>query len=195
MKKRILGIAAIIAAIAFAGFACGGGGGGGGTTYNIGDTGPGGGIIFYVDEAGFTMTDTGKTAHYLEAAPADMPGTFVWAMPGYYDVIIPGTLTAIGTGKNNTGIILAALGGDSEAAFACDGSIVGGKTDWFLPSKDELNELYKNKDIVGLVSDWYWSSSQYNAQYYVWRQNGDTGEQVTNSASNNPFKVRAIRAF
>jgi hypothetical protein len=40
--------------------------------YELGDTGPGGGKIFYVSTEGFTMTDDNTTAHYLEAAPADM---------------------------------------------------------------------------------------------------------------------------
>ena len=44
--------------------------------YAVGDTGPGGGIIFYVSIAGFTVTGTGSfTAHYLEAAPVNIATT------------------------------------------------------------------------------------------------------------------------
>jgi len=47
--------------------------------YSIGDTGPGGGQIFYVDSTGFTMTDTETTAYYLAAAYADMATTLSWS--------------------------------------------------------------------------------------------------------------------
>ena len=162
--------------------------------YKIGDTGPGTGKIFFTKAAGFPVTGIG-TCHYLEAAPADLPGVYVWAMADYHEIIIPGTLTGIGTGKNNTGIIIDELGNDARAAFACDVSTIGDKNDWFLPSKDELNELYENKGIVGLVSALYWSSSQKSGSYYAWCQYGNSGELNETCYSNNTNNVRAIRAF
>ena len=63
--------------------------------YEIGDTGPAGGIVFYV---------TGGGLHGLEAAPADLSQT-VW---GCADTVIAGADgTGIGTGAQNTVDILA----------------------------------------------------------------------------------------
>ena len=123
----------------------------GSLTYNIGDTGPGGGKIFYAVPLGFTLymdaVDTsGTTAHYLEAAPNDNGGGS-WASSGYANTDIPGTGTAIGTGRKNTAIILA-TDVNASAAKICSQYNNNGKTDWFLPSKDELNELYKNRAAV-----------------------------------------------
>ena len=68
-------------------------------------------------------------------------------------------------------------------------------TDWFLPSKDELNELYLQKNVVGgFLSGHYWSSSETTnaaiatAQYFV------NGNQL-NLRKDNTYRVRAIRAF
>jgi len=91
--------------------------------YRAGDAGPGGGKIFYRSDAGFTMTDTETTAYYLEAASADMPTKLAWASPACIPPTgawtdIPGTGTAIGTGRKNTALILA-IDAAVPAALAC----------------------------------------------------------------------------
>jgi len=47
--------------------------------YRIGETGPGGGMIFYISVAGFNVASPAAVAHYLEAALSDMPQTIPWA--------------------------------------------------------------------------------------------------------------------
>jgi len=166
--------------------------------YDIGDTGPGGGKIFYRDETGFTLYQTaadttGITAHYLEVVPADM-GVHWWASSwDYANIDIAGTETAIGTGMKNTAIILS-IDIDAPAAKACNDSTAGGKTDWFLPSKDELNELYVQRNIFAdLSSSSYWSSSQSDSTS-AWSQDFRNGNQISNGKSGAP-QVRAVRAF
>jgi len=171
---------------------------------NIGRTGPGGGKIFYYNAAGFTLyqtaTDTvGITAHYLEAAPADMSTTLAWASSSAYIppsnwVDIIGTGTAIGTGRRNTALILA-KDANAPAAKACNDLTTGGKTDWFLPSKDELNELYAQRNLTGIniTTGWYWSSSQ-NGSDLAWGQSFSDGLQGYSSKVNT-LSVRAVRAF
>ena len=166
------------------------------TVYALGDTGPGGGKIFYRNAVGFTMTDTNQVCHYLEAAPDNMPSTLAWASSGYTLTSISGTETAIGTGRKNTALILA-TDANAPAAKACkDYQGPNNLTDWFLPSKDELNELYEGRSNVGnMGTNWYWSSSQNGNSYgNAWSQNFDNGYQ-SYYAKGNKYYVRAVRAF
>jgi len=106
---------------------------------------------------------------------------------------IGGTETKIGAGRKNTALILA-TDANAPAAKTCKDYRGGGLSDWFLPSKDELNELYKNKDLVGnMGTDWYWSSSQ-DQSNDAWCQGFIYGSQVTGFKDNN-YYVRPIRVF
>jgi len=68
---------------------------------------------------------------------------------------------------------------------------------WRLPTKDELNILYQNKDKIGgfttIEYSYYWSSDVYDGVYRV-NQDFDNGSQF-NDREHNPFYVRAVRAF
>jgi len=180
MKK--LGIIAIVAIIGLGFTACSGG-----KTYALGDKGPGGGMVFY---------DKGSVSYgwrYLEAAPENQGTLLVWASSGYTSTDITGTNTEIGTGKTNTAAILA-IDANAPAAKACADYRGGGKNDWFLPSKDELNEMYKARTHLGM-SEWFWSSSQGN-NHDAWSQYFANGNQIyANKDLNNFLNVRAIRAF
>jgi len=166
---------------------------------NIGRTGPGGGKIFYYSETGFTLyqtaTDTvGIIAHYLEVAPSSS-GSRAWASSGYISTDIPGTGTAIGRGMKNTASILN-TDMNAPSAKACKDLTTGGKIDWFLPSKDELKELYEQRTLTGIniTSGYYWSSSQYSSDT-AWGQYFDDGGQSDDLGKGNGTSVRAIRAF
>jgi len=150
--------------------------------YNIGEKGPGDGIIFYSPKdkngipKGFTITDTGETCYYLEAAPSDIPvpfGVFGFAWDIRGNNIPPifikiGTGTGIGAGRNNTKKILNSSlipSVDVPAAYLCDNYIsTNGKDDWFLPSSDELLMMLNNLHPLGLggfnTSQPYWSSTE-----------------------------------
>ena len=166
------------------------------TVYKVGDKGPGGGIVFYVSEAGFTLTADGTTCHYLEAALADL-GSMAWAASDARSTNITGTAVAVGAGKRNTDLILAA-DANSPVANACKGYAGGGKNDWFLPSMSELTQLYNNRDVIGgfaidYLYGYYWSSSQDSREkaLYLLFANGGQSSQT----KDNGFKVRPIRAF
>ena len=78
----------------------------------------------------------------------------------------------------------------------CDALAYDGYTDWFLPSKDELNLMYANLHKAGLggFSDaGYWSSSEYYA-YDAWWQRFYNGYQIYIRKSSGYYK-RAARAF
>jgi len=172
-------------------------------TTNIGKLGPGGGTIFYVSASGFTVTGTGSfTAYYLEAAPINQATSFPWC--AHDGSCLPNTDTAIGTGKANTAAILANGfhiiddGNNAAAARVCANITIGGKTDWFLPSKDELNEMYKARTHLEISEGRFWSSSQYvsyGTSGNAWGKDFADGSESTASKVFGRLDVRAIRAF
>jgi len=129
----------------------------------VGATGPGGGIIFYVNTAGFVCGPTlAARCNYLEAAPTS--GSSAWtdapyAWSGNTSASIGATAqgTAIGTGYANTLAIVGQTSGGNTASKA--GTIAraysgpNGLSDWYLPSKDELNQMCKWANAVAWTSD------------------------------------------
>ena len=66
--------------------------------------------------------------------------------------------------------------------------------DWRLPTREELNLLYKNRDVVGgFTSNSYWSSSE-SGSFFAWYQNFNDGYQ-SYSNKNTALPVRAVRAI
>lgn len=151
--------------------------------FNIGQI-YGGGIIFYLD-------DTGK--HGLIAATADQASWSTVAQWGCSGTSIT-TSTAIGSGQANTTAIVSGCSTTGIAARICDNLELNGFSDWFLPSQDEMNEMYLQKAIIGGFADHsYWSSSQYSASN-AWYQYFANGWQGNDSKGTFTF-VRAVRAF
>ncbi|TAL41208.1 MAG: DUF1566 domain-containing protein, partial [Methylovulum sp.] len=161
-----------------------------------------GGIIFYVDKSG---------EHGLIAAPKDLTDSsgnaayIEWWNGSYTNT--GAKATAVGTGQaNTTAIVVSSQGADSYAAKLCDDLVIGKYSDWYLPSKDELNLMYNNigqgattplTNIGKFASYYYWSSSEdtgINGWGNAWGQDFDHGSQVYFSVNNTVF-VRAIRSF
>ena len=161
--------------------------------YNIGDIGPAGGFIFYVNPD--YETDGWK---YLEAAPSDLPGIkggIPWYNGDYVAAVK--TETAIGTGMSNTQKIVKILGNGSYAAKLCDDFILNGYNDWFMPSQDELNLIYENLHLSlfgGFASGYYWSSSVRGNGLAFGRDFGN-GIQYSYYVNGGSGRVRAVRAF
>ncbi len=150
------------------------------TLYAIGDTGPCGGIVFYITNGGLNG---------LEAASADQ-GTVIWGCDG---TLIGGTGTAIGSGAANTAAILGACGAGTAAALASSYT-GGGCSGWFLPSRGELDALYNQRAVVGgFANDFYWSSSEFNSGH-AWGWNFGGGFQAIDD-KDVAFRVRAVRGF
>ena len=104
--------------------------------------------------------------------------------------------TPIGTGRKNTQLILiqdTAATVANNAAKACYEYSNNGKTDWYLPSKNELNELYQRRSLFSITTGIFWSSSQYEDSF-AWNQNFDSSDPDC-YGKNGTFIVRAIRAF
>ena len=143
----------------------------------------GGGVVFYIFPSG---------QHGLIASEFDANIGTEW---GCFGTSIPNAQNeGIGFGKANTLAILQSCSTPNIAARICENYTLGGYDDWYLPSKDELNELYLSKDLVGGFSDYYYWSSTESRTYYVWIQaflGGTQGTQVKSSQ----YRVRAIRNF
>jgi len=163
---------------------------------HLGSTGPGGGIIFYHDPNGFLMTDTGETAFWLEAAPSNIETQLRWSTTTNWQNVpnVAGTSHVIGSGRQNTTLILA-IDATAPAALACRNFSNNGFNDWFLPSGDELNQLYLNRAAVGnLGATWFWTSLQYSSDG-AWRLSFGSDGQVTPGFKNVGNTVRPVRAF
>jgi hypothetical protein len=86
--------------------------------------------------------------------------------------------------------------GCSEAGIAarlCGDLVLGGYSDWYLPSKDELNQLYINRFAIGGFAYGYWSSTV-SSTNFAWLQYFDGGFQTSNNKVIG-YGVRAVRAF
>ena len=80
------------------------------------------------------------------------------------------------------------------AAYYCATSMdgVGGYTDWYLPSKNELNHLYVNRSLIkGYASAIYWSSTEHDATY-SWYQGFSGGTQYNTDKTTTRY-VRPVR--
>jgi hypothetical protein len=160
-------------------------------TYNIGDTGPAGGIVFF--DMGFYMDGW----RYLEAAPQDFPTKAKWST--HWN--LAKMETGVGTGKQNTVRLVSELKRVGEATRAAQVVSVpkyGGYDDWFLPSIDELRLMYENlkmREIGGFSNDVYWSSSG-GGSGTSWAQqmNFIDGRQY-NADVDADGLVRAVRRF
>jgi hypothetical protein len=162
-----------------------------------------GGIVAYILVSGDPGYDA-NTPHGLIASPSDVTelpvGQVKWNNTDERDCsscIMTGAQgTAIGTGLANTNTIIAIQGGTptSIAAGLARAHTGGGYTDWYLPSKDELNKLYLNRAAIGnFVPSPYWSSTE-NGNSTAWIHNFGSGNQQT-QFKHFQQHVRAIRAF
>jgi uncharacterized repeat protein (TIGR02543 family) len=181
----------------------------------VGDTGPGGGVVFYVhDDADDLFTSTGSDCatqcRYLEAAPSGWKAGELaedWCNVSF-SLSVNGI--GIGTGMANT----------TTADTTCTSKTIqevasysnNSKTDWFLPSKDELNELCKfaNQKVTGdrsvacsvgtlrsgFLSGHYWSSSEIASAGSTSAWSQDFSNALQNDSNKVPGTLysRAIRA-
>ncbi len=143
-----------------------------------------GGIIFYIDDSG---------QHGLIAAQTDQSTGINWYNGTY--IVTGASGTTIGTGKINTDAIVSSLGEGNYAARLCQQLTLNGYSDWFLPSKEELNLLFDLDSEYKLSDKDYWSSTESGGTGFgsgAWyRSKSFSGYgSVSYSAG-----VRAIRAF
>lgn len=152
----------------------------------------GGGIVSYILQPGDPGYVAGQV-HGLIAGANDLSGglSSEWGCLGTF---INGTSTVLGTGLSNTTAIVNGCGTSGIAARICNDLVQNGYSDWYLPSKDELNKLYLNRNAIGgfNINSRYWSSGEIDLNT-AWAHDFQ-GLQGTFSKSNF-YRVRAIRGF
>ena len=193
----------------------------GGKIFYIDDTSTGGTYTFY-DSEGDVLTDVrvgdspyaytvsgtpSKDKYYVTRASAVTSKTWTYQKDGAWVYNLLGAGTAIGTGKTNTALVLAADEGAYEAynntiwnsLKNINDNAVDGCNDWFVPSRYELEALRTAVDRDGnalttLFSNTHiWSSSEYNANSaWAWYYNS---QPWSNTTKDTTYALLAARAF
>jgi hypothetical protein len=169
---------------------------------SVGNVGPGGGTIFYVALSPFACGPTrSETCTYLEAASTSGVNAWTdaqvpWSGVPFAAIGATAQGTEIGTGYANTLAIVGQSGGwDSPGKAGTLSRAYRGPnnlSDWFLPSKDELNQLFlQRSNVGGFVQPFYWSSTE-NTGVYAWFQRVDGAYPYDKWKD---LYVRAVRAF
>ncbi len=143
-----------------------------------------GGIIFFIDASG---------EHGLVVAPFDQQTSAPW---GFFEKPVGANSNAMGDGPINTTKIVKASQSRDIAARLCSDLALNGFSDWFLPSRDELELAYKNlkpKGFGNFANEEYWSSSETDFNN-AWLMHFGFG-MATESNVNSTVHVRAVRQF
>jgi hypothetical protein len=181
-------------------------------TCEVGDTGPGGGKIFYYAAAGFacgpafnvTGSPTGGKCYYLEVAPKTWDGAIdplkTWAIVAKQSEVANTTgddlAVGIGRGYQNSDVIVGQGNDTTTAAGAARAYSGGSKNDWYLPARPELNELFKwaNGNVVqpplgtvGVIGSLNFSANGFSTEFdftnvYYWSSSEDRYERAWNQS-------------
>lgn len=167
----------------------------------------GGGIVAHVFQPGDPYYVVGES-HGIVVAPTDQVFESQWGCQG---TRVSGTSPELGKGRDNTRKVVDwhnALpnyysnptqchpnnDGTVAAKLAVDYRAATGQNDWFMPSLEEMNYLYDNRDKIGGFSvEEYWSSCETNANAAC-VMSFVTGEQLSRNKS-ELHRVRLIRFF
>ncbi len=159
-----------------------------------------GGKVAYILQPGNPGYDA-NVQHGLIAAPGGQSTGIAWYNGTF--TTTGATAQAVGTGNANTNTIVASQGAGSYAAKLGADLVLDGYSDWYLPSREELNKLYENKVVIGGFStdpanSTYWSSSEgvsltppNNGAFHVYFITGQNG----GANKNQTLFVRAVRNF
>lgn len=147
--------------------------------------GTSGGLVFY--DRGYREDGW----RFIETAPTDIESA-KWGNPttSYKTSLEPGT------GKSNTELIKG-----TAIAMAVSQYDEGGKSDWFIPSWEELRLMYNvlHKNGLGAFSPKrYWSSSarlQSSAYWLDFTDGTEGGDKSIPERRTNTYSVRPVRSF
>lgn len=148
----------------------------------------GGGVIFYLDPTGM---------HGLIAKRYDEKFTACWGNNGDFGA------SFMNEGARNTEIIAAFMktrqwkNCEMPAACICDTSTYAGFTDWYLPSINELKQVYDNQQLIGNFSAWDYCSSTESSKKDCWNIHFKPHKRIIYhyKKSYSRYYIRCIRKF
>ena len=167
-----------------------------------------GGIVFYIASTPVDLDGDGDLDTGLVCAIQDQSSSIQWIIGGNTQTTTNGgTSASIGHGQTNTTAMMNQVGYTGGAAKVCnDYSITVNEitySDWFLPSKDELNQMYTNKAAINsaaaansgsnFANNFYWSSTE-SVSNIAWQQYFVNADQNL-GGKHYTINVRAVRAF
>lgn len=162
-----------------------------------------GGIVFYLENDG--QHGLVITEHDLDTCSWSN-GPLTKLFPNTFYSIYGMNYIDIGAGQIGTNLIIDSLGTSGNyAAKVCDNLVLNGYSDWFLPSRYEMQQV-----VFSNIYSWtnssdssyyghYWttcetsSSTAQSFRLYQWPAQGDYWQENSKLALN--IKVRAIRKF
>ena len=173
-----------------------GGGSGGGFTHYIGEE-FGGGVIFHL------WKDALGVEHGLIIDKTDLSTAQVWS--NIDAILIGSSAESSWDGLSNSNAIFGQAGHTSSASALCLNSTIGGQSDWYLPSFQELNMLWNNYYTVArsltqisgatqLQPAGYWSSTEYPGANFALFFGFSSGYPI-GGLKNGSNSVRAVRSF
>lgn len=156
-----------------------------------------GGVIFWIDPASY------NSGGGLVCAVSDQSTSASWGCSG---ISIAGTSASIGSGEGNTVAIETACPTVGTAAYLAVNYDATSFSDWFLPSRDELEELLNKKSIIDVTAaansgtsigtDYYWSSTETSSGTAALLLVSNSNVLIANGNKGvSLFGVRAIRTF
>jgi len=173
-----------------------GGGSGGGFTHYIGEE-FGGGVIFHL------WKDALGVEHGLIIDKTDLSTAQVWS--NIDAILIGSSAQSNWDGLSNSNAIFGQAGHTSSASALCLNSTIGGQSDWYLPSIQELNMLWNNYYTVARsltqisgatqLQAAYWSSTEFGYDSYAWTFSFNNGSASYGTNKGFAHYVRAVRAF
>ncbi len=164
----------------------------------VGDRGPGGGIVFYVSAIKINVQPgISLGGHCLEAAPRTWKGTTGNQVIPWQCWAPTAVVTGVGIGKGavNTRKIMAGCDTLSIVIRRVANLIFGGKSDWFVPSRNELNLMYTNlysPGVGGFAAGFYWGSSEKGGDW-LWLQPFNI--ELVDYEDPNIYYVWPVRAY
>ena len=144
----------------------------------------GGGVVFYID-------DNKQAGQHGLIASHENQFYGGWGCPG---ILLGGTTSFIGSGLSNTNNIVNSCQSGNYAALVCYNTVLNGFYDWYLPSKDELTQMFLHKDVIYALTGWYWSSTE-DSDVGAWWMYMDGSGVSSTGYKHGLANVRAIRSF
>jgi len=161
-------------------------------SFSIGDAGPNGGLIFWINDGDKSLPDALELApvNWFDATTNEIDCPMKWCLDADDLHQVQMNSKKVGSGRENRDAI-----DDSDLFCAPQFQIEQFlDEDWMLPTIDELKLIYTNlhlRDLGALKGSQYWSSSVF-VPPYVYSLNFESGEVMMSDATMALY-IRPVR--